>query len=110
MSAYPMSAYSLLEIIQQELGKVKFFGISGGNTEYWMAVDDFEKRCADERRENLDLNQIRAARYKDKSLQAASSITAESLPPSRDSADLHSLWPSFQAKLWMGSNLNPAGY
>ena len=45
----------------------------------------------DERRDNLDLSQIRAARYKDKSMQVASHITAESLPPTNYAADLHSL-------------------
>ena len=73
-------------------GKGKFFGVSGEDTEYWEAVDVFEKIYAskvevvavgrrilqtiystiDERRDNLDLNQIRAARYKDKSIQVAS--------------------------------------
>ena len=72
-------------------GKVKLFGVSGEDTEYWEAVDVFKKRSTskvevvaagriilqtiystvDERRDNLDLNQIRAARYKEKSMPVA---------------------------------------
>ena len=64
----------------------------------------------DERRDILDLNQIRAARYKDKSMQVASKITAESLPPTNEAADLHSLRDFLQVEQWIGFNLNPAGY
>ena len=69
--------------------------------DYWAAVDMFERSSATkidiaeagrtilrtvysttkDIREQLTLNKMRAARYSDKSLAAATVVTAESLPP-----------------------------
>ena len=111
-------------------GKSKFFLVDRDVEEYWAAVDVFEQSTATkteiaeagrailrtiyctakERKEGLTLNQMRAARYTEKSLAAASVITAESLPPTRDAADLHSLRAYLQVQQWLGNELDPSRY
>lgn len=111
-------------------GKAKFFNIDKDDEEYWAAVDVFEQNnaskteiadagrtilrtvcsTAEERKAGLTLNQLRAARYTDKSLKAASVITAESLPPTSDAADLHSLRAYLQVQQWLGNDLDAEQY
>ena len=98
--------------------------------DYWAAVDVFERSSATkvdiaeagrtilrtgysttkDRREQLTLNKMRAARYSDKSLAAATVVTAESLPPTCDTADLHSLRAYLQVQQWLGNELDPTRY
>ena len=98
--------------------------------DYWAAVDVFERSSATKvdiaetgrtilrtgysttkyRRDHLTVNKMRAARYSDKSLAAATVVTAESLPPTCDTADLHSLRAYLQVQQWLGNELDPTRY
>ena len=98
--------------------------------DYWAAVDVFERSSATkvdiaeagrtilrtgysttkDRREQLTLNKMRAARYSDKSLAAATVVTAESLPPTCDAANLHALRAYLQVQQWLGNELDPTRY
>ena len=111
-------------------GKVKYFNINKDDDSYWTAADVFEQISAskteiaeagrtilrtvyftpEEKKDGLTLNQLRAARYTDKSLKAASVITAESLPPTCNAADFHSLRAYLQVQQWLGNELDPTGY
>ena len=98
--------------------------------DYWAAVDIFEQSSATkidiaeagrtilrtvylttkDKREQLTLNKMRAARYSDKSLAAATVVTAESLPPTCDAANLHALRAYLQVQQWLGNELDPTRY
>ena len=65
---------------------------------------------AKERKDRLTLNLLRATRYTDKSLKAASVIAGKSLPLTRDAADLHSFRVYFQVQKWLGNELDAEQY